>query len=127
LSPVDFVEKYSKTKGHDMIEEVKEDMEKSGSVFGQIGNISLNDNNSVPNISSSTKLRLMQLSKRTLRILHRIKDFDFVDDTEFERLYEDYKYAKSIHTLYPEIAEDVYLDLIKIAKRISGRDKDSDI
>lgn len=29
LSPVDFVEKYSKTKGHNIIEEVKEDMEKT--------------------------------------------------------------------------------------------------
>lgn len=121
LSPLDFIERYSKSEGLDVKEEVKEDIEKSVNSF-QIGNVVFNNNvfddrnNNDPR--DKTRNRLKRLAGRALRSIHEIKDAGLIDNNVFNTLISDYHYARSIENEYPEVSEDTYLHILKVVKRV---------
>lgn len=132
LSPLDFIEKYSKNKGLNVEKEVKEDIEKSVSISSQFENLEFDQsviiNGEDLNLGQNKHARLRRLSKKAWRRLSALDETDLINEIELRTLYDDIEYANSIQNYKSDVAESIYLNVIEYVNRvIRKRNKDSDM
>ncbi|USY55884.1 PIN-like domain-containing protein [Bacillus sp. 1780r2a1] len=119
LTPVDFVENYSKTKGQNIIEEVKEDMEKTSTKF--IRNFILRNpeenGSSEDEISSGNNLvkryQVEGLEKKIQEYLSLAYQEHILLDDEYTLIMEKLKLADELKKENLSLAKDQYEAVLK--------------
>ncbi|WP_407728472.1 PIN-like domain-containing protein (plasmid) [Priestia megaterium] len=119
LSPVEFVEKYSKTKGHNMRKEVKEDMEKSSLAY--VRNFTLLNAEahglSPEEIKSGNNLVLRYqidgLEKKINEYLSVAYDEKILLDDEYTSIMEELKLAEELKKENLSLAKEQYSEVLK--------------
>jgi PIN like domain len=119
LSPVEFVEKYSKTKGHNMRKEVKEDMEKTSLAYvrnftllnGEAHGLSQEEIKSGNNLVM--RYQIDGLEKKINEYLSVAYDEKILLGDEYTSIMEELKLAEELKKENLSLAKEQYSEVLK--------------